>query len=109
MRTLGDKYKAWRFAGWADSAILLVAGRARFSRHEQAGARCPSGLRERSAKPPFVGSNPTRASNFAESARGGRRASSNCAAELLFLPTASGPKGTVSLNHLISGSNLLSP
>src|SRR5712691_7903041 len=27
-------------------------------------ARYPSGPRERSAKPPFVGSNPTRASNF---------------------------------------------
>src|SRR6266852_8948411 len=30
----------------------------------QGSARYPSGPRERSAKPPFVGSNPTRASTF---------------------------------------------
>jgi hypothetical protein len=30
----------------------------------KSSARYPSGPRERSAKPPFVGSNPTRASTF---------------------------------------------
>src|SRR5882724_5273887 len=38
--------------GWGEFVILGVS------------ARYPSGPRERSAKPPFVGSNPTRASSF---------------------------------------------
>jgi hypothetical protein len=57
-----------RFARGAESAILRLLHAVCFSGdvawQVQSGARYPSGLRERSAKPPFVGSNPTRASRF---------------------------------------------
>jgi hypothetical protein len=107
--TLDNKCEAWRFAGWADSAILLVAGRARFSRHQQAGARCPSGLRERSAKPPFVGSNPTRASNYLSPPEAYEGPLSIAPQNCPLCLAASGRWGTVSLILLISRSNLLSP
>ena len=53
--------------GWRESAVAglalpgLLSGRFAILKDS---ARYPSGPRERSAKPPFVGSNPTRASNL---------------------------------------------
>src|ERR1700735_1034580 len=56
------------FARGAESAILRILHAVCFSGdvawQVQSGARYPSGLRERSAKPPFVGSNPPRASKY---------------------------------------------